>query len=101
MLAARICFRGGERVARRELFRRAICAAGLPEDVVLGLPRMVLCGGRQLLIENHQGIVEYGPERLRVKTAAGVVTIEGDGLALAALGETDLMVTGGIRRVEM
>lgn len=52
-------------------------------------------------MENHQGIVEYGPERLRIKTAAGVVTIEGDGLALAALGETDLMVTGGIRRVEM
>ena len=85
----------------RELFRRMVCAAGLPEDVMLGMPRMVLCGGRRMLMENHQGIVEYGPERLRVKTEAGVVIVEGEGLTLASLGETDLMVTGEIRRIEL
>lgn len=85
----------------RELFRRMVCAAGLPEDVMLGMPRMVLCGGRRMLMENHQGIVEYGSERLRVKTAAGVVVVEGEGLTLASLGETDLMVTGEIRRIEL
>ncbi|MDD7445948.1 MAG: YabP/YqfC family sporulation protein [Clostridiales bacterium] len=85
----------------RELFRRMVCAAGLPEDVMLGMPRMVLCGGRRMLMENHQGIVEYGPERLRVKTAAGVVIVEGEDLTLASLGETDLMVTGEIRRIEL
>ena len=85
----------------RELFRRMVCAAGLPEDVMLGMPRMVLCGGRRMLMENHQGIVEYGPERLSVKTAAGVVIVEGEDLTLASLGETDLMVTGEIRRIEL
>ena len=85
----------------RELFRRMVCAAGLPEDVMLGMPRMVLCGGRRMLMENHQGIVEYGPERLRVKTASGVVIVEGEDLTLSSLGETDLMVTGEIRRIEL
>ena len=90
-----LAWRGGERI------RRAVCAAGLPEDVMLGAPRVIICGRGRMMMENHQGIVEYGPEKLRVQTAQGIVSVEGENLTLASLGEEDLMVTGEIRRVEM
>ena len=41
------------------------------------------------MMENHQGIVEYGPEKLRVQTAQGIVSVEGENLTLASLGEED------------
>ncbi len=88
-------------MARRERIRRVVCAAGLPEDVMLGAPRVIICGRGRMMMENHQGIVEYGPEKLRVQTAQGIVSVEGENLTLASLGEEDLMVTGEIRRVEM
>jgi len=69
--------------------------------VMLDLPRMLMRGDSTLLLENHRGVVEYGPERLRVRTALGMVTIEGRGLVLSQLGEEDLMLSGVIRSVQI
>ncbi len=84
---------------RRRALRRAVRAAGLPEDIVLGMPRVLLRGDGLLFLENHRGVVEYGPERLRVQTALGMVTVDGEALVLSALGENDLMLTGVIRNI--
>ncbi len=81
--------------------RRAVQAMGLPEDVMLGLPRILMRGDSTLLLENHHGVVEYGPERLRVRTALGMLTITGRELVLSALGDEDMMITGVIRAVEI
>lgn len=87
-------------VAGRDIARRAARAAGLPEDV-LGMPRLVLRGDRELMLENHKGIVEYAPERLRVRTELGVMAVEGEGLTLASLGECDLLISGLIRLIRL
>ncbi|HIT68370.1 MAG TPA: sporulation protein YqfC [Candidatus Aphodomonas merdavium] len=88
-------------MARERLARRAVKAAGLPQDVMLGMPRIVLCGDSQMLLENHRGIVEYAQDRLRVRTALGVLTVEGENLTLCAMGQEDLQVTGTIRSVQL
>ncbi len=82
---------------RKRTLRRVVQAAGLPEDVVLGLPRILMRGDSQLLLENHRGVVEYAPEKLRVRTALGMLTVEGERLVLSSLGEEDLMISGSIR----
>ena len=92
---------GGMHIARRHTLRRAVQAAGIPEDIVLGMPRVLLRGDSSLLLENHRGVLEYAPERLRVRTSLGVMTVEGEGLTLTALGDTDLMLTGSIRGVTL
>ncbi len=84
---------------RGRLLRRAVQAAGLPEDIVLGMPRVVLRGDSLLFLENHKGVVEYSPNRLRIKTSLGIVIVDGEELVLSALGENDLMVTGLIRDI--
>jgi len=81
---------------RRHFAQKAVRASGLPEDIVLGMPRILVRGGSSLLLENHQGIIEYTPDRLRVRTLLGEATVEGNGLTLSELGENDLMLSGEI-----
>ena len=84
---------------RKKIVQQAVQASGLPEDVILGTPRILLRGNRILFIENHQGVVEYGAEKLRVKTQLGLLTVEGVALTLSELGEEDLMLTGTIKSI--
>lgn len=84
---------------KKRVLRQVVQASGLPEDVMLGAPRLLLRGDRMLFIENHHGVVEYSPEKMRVKTMLGVLEISGDALLLSALGEEDLMISGQIRLI--
>lgn len=79
--------------------RRAVQAAGLPEDILLGMPRILLRGDSMLFLENHQGVIEYAPERMRINTALGVLTVDGEALELSELGENDLMLKGTLHSV--
>jgi len=83
----------------KNIIQQAVQASGLPEDVILGTPRVLLRGDRMLLIENHQGVIEYCAEKLRVKTSLGVLGVDGVALTLSELGEEDLMLTGGIKSI--
>lgn len=71
------------------------------EDLNVNLPRIEIYGDRRVLIENHEGILEYGSETMRVKCGRMVVKISGDALELCNLSLTDLAVTGRIISVEM
>lgn len=70
------------------------------EDVLFGVPKVVLVGGERALIENHKGVVEYGSERVRVRTDYGLLEIGGANLTLGHLGRSDLVVQGKITRLE-
>ena len=84
---------------RKKMVRRVVQASGLPEDVILGAPRVLLRGDRILFIENHQGIVEYNADKLRIKTLLGVLSVEGATLTVSELGQEDLMLTGTIKSI--
>lgn len=86
---------------RRHLVQRAVQATGMPEDIVLGMPRILLRGKSQLLLENHQGVIEYSSDRLRIRTMLGVVTVVGDCLMLSELGENDLMISGTVHSLDL
>ena len=72
----------------------------LPKEIVMDLPRMVMIGNRQLVIENYKGIMEYEEYRVRVNTASGSVQIEGQGLNIEEITSEDILVTGDIRTIE-
>jgi len=74
--------------------------AGLPEEVLFGVPKVVLVGTERALIENHRGVVEYAGERVRVRTESGLLEITGAQLTLGHLGKSDLVVQGKIESVE-
>lgn len=73
----------------------------MPDDILLGAPRLLLRGDGYLFVENHHGVIEYGGTRLRMRVRFGEILVEGEGLALSSLGGADLLVTGQIRVVTL
>jgi len=72
----------------------------LPADVVAGLPRLEMIGGRQLYLEHHTGILAYSEEQIDANTTAGVLRIRGSRLTLLAMTAEELRIGGCIDGLE-
>lgn len=72
----------------------------LPKEILLNLPKMVLLGDKQFVIENYKGIIEYEDYKIRVNTQVGIVKIEGINLNISEITSEDVLVTGRIRTIE-
>lgn len=72
----------------------------LPKEITLDLPKISIIGNIQTLIENHKGIIEYNPERIRVNSSIGVIRIEGKEMNLRNIGSDDIIITGEIKSME-
>lgn len=57
-------------------------ALEVPQDILLDLPRVSIIGGQQLLVENHQGILQFTGELLRLRISFGELRVEGKGLVI-------------------
>lgn len=72
----------------------------LPADVVAGLPRLEMVGGRQLYLEHHTGILAYTDQQIDANTPGGVLRVKGERLTLLAMTAGELRIGGQIRSVE-
>ncbi|BBB92788.1 MAG TPA: sporulation protein YqfC [Methylomusa anaerophila] len=72
----------------------------IPQDIVLDLPRITMLGNKQLLVENHRGIIEYTPSLLRVKFNQGELVIKGSALSLSSFQTEQILVEGTVREVK-
>ena len=75
--------------------------ADLQDAPIPGLPLIELAGDARVLIENHQGVTEYGKERVCVKVKFGQVCICGLNLRLAKMTKNQLVICGKIQGVEL
>ena len=66
-----------------------------------GLPRLELEGDRYLLVELLDGILEYGPDRIRLAAGPLVVQIDGRELEIASMDRGSLAIRGRISAVVM
>ena len=73
----------------------------LPADVVAGLPRLEMIGGRQLYLEHHTGILGYSQEQIDINTASGVMRVRGESLTIVAMSAEELRIGGEIAAVEL
>ncbi len=72
----------------------------LPADIVAGLPRLEMVGGRQLYLEHHTGLLAYTENQIDANTSAGVLRIKGERLTLMAMTAGELRIGGRIASVE-
>ena len=72
----------------------------LPEEALLGALKLTVTGGRQALVENHRGLLDYSEERILISAIKGKLAISGTGLSLAAMNKSELLVKGRIQSVE-
>ena len=71
----------------------------LPADLVLNVPRITLTGREDLLIENHRGIMECQPQRMRINLARGYLEITGQSLQIRSLCAEEIQLTGTVEQM--
>ncbi len=87
--------------AGRRSVERVADLLELPRDVVLDLPRLTLVGKLQLTVENHRGLVEYTPERVRIAVHEGEIVVTGRGLAIGSVYRDEMIIGGRIDGLEL
>lgn len=86
---------------RKSIFEKLALAADLPDEPIPRLPLIEIAGQRRVLIENHLGVVGYETDRIVVKVTYGTVSVCGSNLELARMIRGQLVISGGIRCVEL
>lgn len=76
-------------------------AIDFPREVLLNLPKITLIGKTYATIENHKGIIEYIPERIRINTTIGVVRILGKNMIINSIMAEIITISGEIMNIEM
>lgn len=66
------------------------------ENVISLLPVLELVGQRRLLIENHQGVLSYAPDEIKIKVSYGCITVVGNELQLMEMSRVKLAICGRI-----
>lgn len=72
----------------------------MPPEAVSGMPKMTISGSSSVLIENHQGIAEYGSERIEINGGRVKMRLTGAGLELKSMDRTEMVISGQIFSVE-
>ncbi len=72
----------------------------LPEEALLGAAKLTLTANRRALIENHCGILEYGPEQIQISVKRGKIVLRGSDLHLEAMNKGELLICGKLQSVE-
>lgn len=86
-----------EHMDKKEKMRRCVAdVLDLPTDLTCHLPRIVLSGDSEILLENHGGILHYDDTSIRVAYRGGILEITGEDLTLPILKPEMLAVEGTI-----
>lgn len=73
----------------------------LMDEPIPGHPLVELCGHTRVLIEEHNGVMEYGPELIAVKVRFGSVRIHGCGLEICRMRSKQLIIIGTIHSISL
>ncbi len=72
----------------------------MPKDVVMDLPRLSICGNKEIYIENHKGLLMYTDSELSVKMHDGIMRVYGSGLRIIVMEPDRFVLNGDFERVE-
>lgn len=73
----------------------------LPQEVYTNVPKVIITGFDEMIIENFKGILEYEEFFVQVNTYLGIVNINGYGLTLENMTDDDIKVKGKIESIEI
>ncbi len=72
----------------------------LPIETYSDIPKIVIIGFEEMVIENFKGIIEYEEYFIRVNTSIGIININGFNLNLENISNEDIKVKGKIESFE-
>lgn len=72
----------------------------VPQDTLEHVPRIVLIGFSQIVVENFRAIEEFSDSRIRLSLIRGRLSIRGKGLSIRSLVSEELVVEGAVHGVD-
>lgn len=72
----------------------------LPKEIVLNMPKLMMLGNGDLIIENYKGIIEYDRDVVRVNTTSGIIKVRGVDIYIKEITEESIMIYGNIMSLE-
>ena len=85
----------------RRLVERVLETVDLGSEPVPGKTLIEILGNRSVLIENHCGVINYGKEKIIIKTRTGCIELKGDELILSKMSKDILRVTGIVKCIQL
>lgn len=73
----------------------------LPQEVYSNVPKIIITGFDEMIIENFKGILEYEEFFVRINTYIGLININGYGLSLENMTDDDIKVKGKIESLDI
>ena len=73
----------------------------IPKEVCSDIPKVIMTGFDEVLIENYKGILEYEEFFVRISTHIGIININGYNLNLDKMTDDDIKVRGKIESIDM
>lgn len=87
--------------SRADIMNHITLGADLPGETLPRIPLVEIAGESRVLVENHQGVIAYGCDEIKIKVSFGLICIGGAGLRLARMSGHQLVVVGKINCVSM
>ncbi|BAB05078.1 sporulation protein YqfC [Halalkalibacterium halodurans] len=84
---------------KQQLMRWMTNQLQLPADVMMDLPRITMIGQLHIYIENHQGVLRFSNQELRLLLKHGQLLIKGDGFVIKTILPEELLLEGRIDQV--
>lgn len=72
---------------------------GLPRDVVLDIPKIIITGDNELIIENHKGIIMFEEDEIKVNSNVGVISLQGKKLEILFIGGSTVVLGGKFKGI--
>ena len=73
----------------------------IPKEVCSDIPKIIITGFDEILIENYKGILEYEEFFVRISTHIGIININGYNLNLDKMTDDDIKVRGKIESMDL
>ena len=84
---------------KKNLKARITDAAGMPKDVLLGVPILSIAGQSEACIENYRGILDYTDKLIRIQTKLGKIHVIGRNLQIEFYTNDEMKISGYITGV--
>ncbi|UHA74171.1 sporulation protein YqfC [Paenibacillus sp. 481] len=72
----------------------------LPQHIVMDLPRFTMIGNRQLIVENHRGVLHFTSDHMRLALANGELEVFGTNLSIRGIWTEEVCIEGAIHDIK-
>ncbi|HEX7063937.1 MAG TPA: sporulation protein YqfC [Bacillales bacterium] len=72
----------------------------LPADVVMDLPRITIIGQLHIYIENHNGVLSFSNDEVRLRLKQGQLVVKGREFVLKTILPEEILLEGKIEQVK-